>query len=241
MKKVILIALVAFMGTLASCNSGSVNSNPTISTEKDSLSYAIGSYMSEQLKSWGMTNADIDLNIVAGAIAASLDTTAAKPKITAEQANEILRHYVMEVVPLRNKEKSEAFLKEVKEKNPNVKETASGLLYEIIKPGSADMMPSATDTVQVQYTGKLPDGTVFDSTVERGEPANFPVNRVIPGWSEGIQLIGEGGEIKLWIPSALAYGEQGAGGRIGQNQAITFEVTLEKVMKDTATTATEVK
>ena len=124
-------------------------------------------------------------------------------------------------------EKGEAFLKENASKD-GVKTTASGLQYKITKEG-AGKSPKATDTVVVHYAGKLLDGTEFDSSIKRGEPATFPLNRVIPGWTEGLQLLKEGGKATLYIPSKLAYGERGAGGKIGPNETLIFEVELIKI------------
>ena len=107
--------------------------------------------------------------------------------------------------------------------------TATGLKYMILKEGTG-ASPKATDEVTVNYTGKLLDGTVFDTTIPRGEPLTFPLNRVIPGWTEGLQLMKEGGKAVFFIPSNLAYGEQGTpGGPIGPNQDLIFEVELLKV------------
>lgn len=105
--------------------------------------------------------------------------------------------------------------------------TASGLIYKVVKEGTG-AMPKAEDTVEVHYTGKLLDGTVFDSSVERGEPAIFPLNRVIPGWTEGLQLMKEGAKYEFFIPPYLAYGERGTG-PIGPNETLYFEVELIKV------------
>lgn len=102
--------------------------------------------------------------------------------------------------------------------------TLTGLQYEILEAGEGDS-PAATDTVTVHYTGRLLDGTVFDSSVERGEPAKFPLNRVIPGWTEGLQLMTPGARYRFWIPAKLAYGEQ-APPQIGPNQVLDFEVEL---------------
>lgn len=106
--------------------------------------------------------------------------------------------------------------------------TESGLKYVIVDEGTG-RKPAATDAVTVHYTGMLTDGTVFDSSVTRGEPATFPLNRVIPGWTEGLQLMQEGGTAVFYLPSAIAYGEQGAPGAIPPNADLIFEVQLIKV------------
>ncbi len=125
-------------------------------------------------------------------------------------------------------EKGEKFLAENKTKE-GVKTTASGLQYKITKEGTGKS-PAATDRVLVHYEGKLLDGTVFDSSIKRGEPIAFPLNRVIPGWTEGLQLIKEGGKAILYIPSKLAYGASGTpGGPIGPNETLIFEVELIKI------------
>lgn len=125
-------------------------------------------------------------------------------------------------------EKGERFLAENKNKE-GVKTTASGLQYKITQEGTGKS-PAATDRVLVHYEGKLLDGSVFDSSIKRGEPIAFPLNRVIAGWTEGLQLIKEGGKATLYIPAKLAYGSSGTpGGPIGPNETLIFDVELIKI------------
>ena len=127
----------------------------------------------------------------------------------------------------KNKAEGEAFLTEIKTTD-GVKTTASGLAYKVLTAGTGPS-PKATDQVTVHYTGKLINGKVFDSSVERGQPATFPLNRVIPGWTEGLQLMKKGGKSVFYIPSNLAYGERGAGGVIPPNATLIFEVELKEI------------
>lgn len=122
---------------------------------------------------------------------------------------------------------SDSFLTE-NGKKPGVKTTASGLQYLVTKEGTGKP-PAADSMVKVHYTGKLVDGTVFDSSVERGEPIEFPLNQVIPGWTEGLQLMKEGGKATFYIPSQLGYGQQGVPGTIPPNSTLIFDVELIEV------------
>ena len=115
-------------------------------------------------------------------------------------------------------------------KNDSVIQTASGLQYMVLKEGTG-AKPGPTDEVTVHYTGRLIDGTVFDSSVESGEPATFPLDHVIAGWTEGLQLMSEGSEYRFFIPSELAYGSKGAGDQILPNSTLIFDVQLLKVEK----------
>ncbi len=132
------------------------------------------------------------------------------------------------ITPEENKAAGTAFLAE-NAKKPNVVTTASGLQYEVLKQGTGKVSPAATDTVTVHYKGTTIDGAEFDSSYSRGEPTSFPLNRVIPGWTEGVQLMKEGDTYRFYIPSELAYGEQGAGGSIAPNSALIFDVELIKI------------
>jgi FKBP-type peptidyl-prolyl cis-trans isomerase FkpA len=129
--------------------------------------------------------------------------------------------------PAENKAAGEAFLAENGQKD-NIITTPSGLQFEIIEQGDG-ARPTATDNVTVHYKGTTIDGEVFDSSYDRGAPATFPLNRVIAGWTEGLQLMQEGGKFRFYIPSQLAYGERGAGAAIGPNSTLIFDVELIKV------------
>lgn len=115
-------------------------------------------------------------------------------------------------------------------KREGIKVTDSGLQYEVLTEGTGDK-PSAADRVTVHYTGTLINGEVFDSSVERGQPVTFPLGNVIPGWTEGVQLMSPGAKYKFYIPAKLGYGERGAGGKIGPNQTLIFEVELISIEK----------
>jgi FKBP-type peptidyl-prolyl cis-trans isomerase FklB len=129
----------------------------------------------------------------------------------------------------KNKKEGEAFLAENKKKE-GVKTLPSGVQYKVIKAGTGKK-PKLTDTVTVHYRGTLIDGTEFDSSYKRGQPASFQVSGVIPGWTEALQLMGEGAKWQLFVPSNLAYGERGTGGPIGPNATLIFEVELISVQE----------
>jgi FKBP-type peptidyl-prolyl cis-trans isomerase len=142
--------------------------------------------------------------------------------VTAQQAK-------AKVVGEKNKTEGEAFLAKNKAR-AGVKTTASGLQYEVLKEGTG-ANPKPTDTVTVNYKGTLMDGTTFDSSYDRGQPATFVLNQVIPGWTEGVQLMKPGAKYRFYIPASLGYGEQGAGGVIGPNAPLIFEVELLSIGK----------
>ncbi|MDP4276209.1 MAG: FKBP-type peptidyl-prolyl cis-trans isomerase, partial [Bacteroidota bacterium] len=135
-----------------------------------------------------------------------------------------------------NKEKSKEFLKK-NAMEKGVCQTASGLQYQVITEGTGEK-PASTSTVSVNYEGKLLDGTVFDSSIKRGTPAQFPVDKVIKGWTEGLQLMSVGSKYRFWIPSDLAYGDNGAGGIIKPGELLVFDVELLKIVKEEPKEAT---
>lgn len=194
----------------------------------DQLSYAWGLAMGSQLRGMGVEN--LEFNDFDEAVHAAFKGE--EPKMTPEEAQKIIQEYLQELTAKKTAEikaVGEKFLEENK-KNENVKTTPSGLQYVVEKEGEG-AQPSAEDEVTVHYTGKLIDGTVFDSSVSRGEPATFPLNRVIPGWTEGVQLMKEGGKYTFYIPSDLAYGPQGVPNAIPPHSTLIFEVELIKVVK----------
>lgn len=194
----------------------------------DKLSYAWGLAMGNQLKAMGVKELDSESFKDAVKVAFDGDT----PEIPVEEAQKLINEYLRELEEKATKaarEAGEKFLAENKTKE-NVKETASGLQYVVEKEGTG-AQPTAEDEVTVHYTGRLLDGTVFDSSVNRGEPATFPLNRVIPGWTEGVQLMKEGAKYTFFIPSDLAYGPQGIPNAIPPHSTLIFDVELIKVIK----------
>lgn len=201
----------------------------------DRISYALGLSMGNNFRSSGIDKIDVD-DFAAGVAAVY---SGEKPRMTYDEAKAEIQAYFQAMEERQraaaaemgkvNAAAGEAFLKDngAREK---VMTTASGLQYEVLEEGTG-AQPSAGDQVTVHYTGKLIDGTVFDSSVERGEPATFGVTQVIPGWVEALQLMKEGAKWRLFIPSNLAYGPNGAGGVIGPNATLIFDVELIKVIK----------
>jgi FKBP-type peptidyl-prolyl cis-trans isomerase FkpA len=163
-----------------------------------------------------------------------VDAAKGESDIDSHRAMMIINEYFSVVLPMQNKQESEAWLAKV-EKKRGVQKTESGLLYRIDRKGDDSIKPTAADKVTVDYEGKTRDGKVFDSSYERGQSATFPLSGVIPGWTEGLQLVGKGGQITLWIPAELGYGVYGSGsGAIGPNDALEFKVELHDV-QSTAT------
>ena len=194
----------------------------------DKLSYAWGLAMGRQLKGMGVENLNADG--FKDAVKCAFDGT--EPALPVEEAQKLINDYLEDLqkkAETAARAEGEAFLAE-NGKKADVKTTASGLQYIVVKEGEG-AQPTAEDEVTVHYTGKLINGQVFDSSVNRGEPATFPLNRVIPGWTEGVQLMKEGAKYTFFIPSDLAYGPQGVPGAIPPHSTLIFDVELIKVMK----------
>lgn len=223
--KVFLIAL-----TISFSFSAFAQTNVELKTKLDSVSYALGVSIGENLERSGLSEMNYDLFVKA--IKQSLHNKSVL-LMNSDEANQLLGAYFQKL----QKEKAEKDLVENKKwleenaKKKGVIVTESGLQYLVLTAGNGEK-PTADDKVTVHYTGTLIDGTVFDSSVERGEPATFGVGQVIKGWTEALQLMPVGSKWKLFIPSELAYGERGAGGTIKPNSILIFEVELISIEKE---------
>jgi len=195
--------------------------------ELDRFSYALGMSVASNLIRSGVKKINPDLFLQA-----INDTfTGEMPKMMPEEANKILEEFMQKAnqgAAKNNLEEGLKFLAENKSET-GVTELPSGLQYKILEEGDGEL-PSTDSEVKCHYHGTLIDGTVFDSSVERGEPAVFPVNAVIPGWVEALQMMPEGSKWRLFVPPELAYGEQGAGGVIGPNSTLVFDVELLEIV-----------
>jgi len=229
------------LGLLVS--SAAAQDKPDLTNPKQRTSYAIGLNIGSNLKAQ-------DLGLDARALAAGItDALGGKPALTAEQAHAALQQLQQDVEAknaaeaakyadgAKNLKDGEAFLAANKTKD-GVKVhpvtlpdgTTAELQYKILKSGTG-ATPKKTDTVTVHYTGTLIDGTVFDSSVQRGQPATFPVGGVIPGWTEALQMMKVGDKWQLFIPAKLAYDEQSPSPKIGPNSTLVFEVELLDIQK----------
>jgi len=204
-----------------------------LATEKDKVSYMVGMDLAQGL---APIKDEIDMAIVIQALQSSMKSE--KTLLTAEESQAIRQEFMRKLQSAaqaktkaeaeKNKSGGEKFLADNKAK-PGVKTTASGLQYIVLKQGTGKK-PAATDQVKVHYLGTLTDGTKFDSSYDRGQPAQFPLNGVIKGWTEALQLMQVGSKYKLFIPSDLGYGEQDPPGPIGPNSTLVFEVELVEIV-----------
>lgn len=190
----------------------------------DKLSYALGMSMASSLVNSGLNKIDVDSFVKAFN---EVINNGGASEMSPQEANQYIQEFFSKRQEELLKENTEAGIKflEDNSKKEGVTTLASGLQYEVITEGNGTK-PSATDKVKCHYHGTLIDGRVFDSSVERGQPAVFGVNQVIKGWVEALQLMSVGSKWKLYIPSDLAYGAHGAGELIGPNTALVFEVEL---------------
>ncbi len=237
--KVLALALGCAL-LLASCaNKNSSELLPGINQGQcDTASYSVGVSLASMIKQSGIecVNYEMMLKGMKDFFALDPADTTIKLKLDDETIGQTIQSYMMacqsakEQLALNNEKE---FFANLKKENPDVQETESGLCYQIIEAGNADMIPADADTVKVQYTGCLTDGKVFDSTEKNnnGEPVEFSLQRVIPGWREGMELIGEGGKIKIWVPFNLGYGPRAMSADLPAYSTLVFDVELVKVTR----------
>jgi len=226
--KVLFIALGLGAMTLVSCSQKG-NKNVSLNNTMDSVSYSLGASFGTNLERNGLTNIDEDVFLAALHAAMDKDSLIIDPR----QGNTVINNYLrkqQQKIGVANKTKGDKFLAENKTKE-GIVTTASGLQYHVITEGTG-AKPLATDKVKVNYRGTTLDGKEFDSSYKRNKPAVFAANRVIKGWTEALQLMSVGSKYKLFIPAELAYGPRGAGGSIGPNETLVFEVELLDIVKD---------
>src|SRR6266699_5797856 len=198
--------------------------SPQLKDQKDKVSYSIGMNIGLNLS---RQKVDINTDVLAAGIK---DAIAGKPQLTQDQVKDVMAQFEKDMEQKqkatgeKNKTDGAKFLEENKKKE-GVKTTASGLQYKAVKEGTGPQ-PKATDMVTVNYRGTLIDGTEFDSSYKRGQPATFPLNGVIKGWTEALQLLKVGSKYQLFIPPNLAYGERAVGPDIPPNSTLIFEVEL---------------
>jgi len=229
--KLKVLVLFALALTLIACEQKQEAAAPkekeaiTLQTDEDRFSYALGMIIGERiLKQYG----DIDYKLLTKGMKAQHADQ--ETLLTLEDAGVALNAYMEKQFAAKAdaaKAKGDAYLAE-NAKKEGVQVTDSGLQYSVITQGDG-AKPAATDQVTVHYRGTLIDGTEFDSSYARGEPASFALNQVIPGWTEGLQLMNVGSKYQLVIPQDLGYGERGAGGAIGPYETLIFEVELLEI------------
>jgi len=209
----------------------------SLATDKDKLSYSIGADLGKNFKTQG-----IDINPEALAKGMQDGMSGSQLILTEQQMKDVLNKFQKDLMAKRsaefnkkaeaNKVKGESFLASNKGKS-GVTVLPSGLQYKIIDAGKGNK-PGKSDTVTVEYTGTLVDGTVFDSSEKTGKPATFQVSQVIPGWTEALQLMPAGSTWEIYVPSDLAYGPRSIGGPIGPNETLIFKIHLISVKKSAA-------
>jgi FKBP-type peptidyl-prolyl cis-trans isomerase FklB len=228
LKSILLVTGLSVFAFTACNGQKKMDKNAALKTEMDTVSYSLGVNIGNNLKGQGFG----DINIAA-MMKAMEDVMGDKTlSISEEEANTLIQAYfasMMEKKATEGRSAGEAFLAE-NAKKAGVTTTASGLQYEVLTMGEG-AKPVATDKVTVHYHGTLTDGKVFESSVDRGEPASFPLNGVITGWTEALQLMPGGSKFRIFLPSDLAYGERGAGQLIGPHATLIFEVELLSIDK----------
>ncbi len=222
MKRILIVGAIVLL-SLASCRRS--DRNRPDQAEMDSVAYMVGLDLGRMVKQIDST---LNVDRIAEGIA---DALTGRGQVSRDEAYQYLTEYFNIRVPQKNLAASQAFLARVEEEHADVRKTASGLLYEIVVPGDSLRRATVdTDTVRVVYTGTLPDGTQFETSRNEADSTyRTALDRTIPGWAEGLKLVGEGGKIRLYVPSDLAYGDSPRSRQIGANQALVFDVEVLEV------------
>jgi len=231
MKKIAFFAGILVLMGSAACAQKSDKKNPQgadaeLATEMDSISYIFGASLGQNVQQANIEGVDAD-RVMQGFIDATDGDDSMM--ISMEDGNNVVRAFMMKE-QAKKTEKSKKYLEDLAG-DPAYTQTESGIVYKVLEEGSG-AKPEATDKVRVNYEGKTIDGTVFDSSYERGEPAEFPLNRVIPGWTEMLQLMEVGTTVEAVIPSNLAYGERGSPPKIGPNETLIFKIELIDILEE---------
>lgn len=220
MKKILIAAILAAV-SLASCRP---TGGRVLKTEADSLAYVIGLNVGYNLKY--NTDSTLDVEVLCAAIR---DVYADTQLMDMDEAGAFYRQYYNVVKPRRAREASERFLSEAMRENPAIRKSDSGLLYLIEEEGDTLRASAPADRVRVMYRAATRYGYEFESTYEKGDTVEFALGDIVKGLSEGLQMVGRGGRIKLWVPSALGYGA-GGNRKVGANEALYFEVEVAEVI-----------
>ncbi len=238
MKRIALFAVAAMIFTGCEGTGSGLETKSELTTERDKFSYSVGNDLGMQLEN---IKDEIDLATVYQAMN---DFLTEKPSMMTPEEKQTVQQVVIERLTAQAQEEAVALIAEKDSTNAEfftvngaraeVTTTESGLQYVVLTPAEGPK-PSADSWVKIHYTGKLLDGTTFDSSVDRGEPLDLPLNQVIPGWTEGVQLISVGAKYKLFIPANLAYGPAGSAPVIGPNEALVFEVELIEILEGAPT------
>ncbi|WP_133129748.1 FKBP-type peptidyl-prolyl cis-trans isomerase [Legionella yabuuchiae] len=226
--------VAAAMMSVAMSTSMAANDTQVLKTDQDKLSYSIGIDLGKNFKRQGI---EVNPEVLAQGMKDGMN--GGKQLLTDQQMKDVLTKFQKDLMEKRtaefnktaeeNKKKGEAFLKENKAKE-GVVALPNGLQYKVLQAGSGPK-PNKDDTVTVEYTGRLINGEVFDSTEKTGKPATFKLSQVIPGWTEALQLMQEGATWEIYVPSDLAYGSRSVGGPIGPNETLIFKIHLVSVKK----------
>lgn len=220
MKKILILAAIAAV-TLTSCRS---NGGHALKNEADSLAYVIGLNVGYNLKY--NTDSTLDVDVLCAAIRDMYDDT---QLMDMDEAGAFYRQYYNVVKPRRAREASEKFLSDAQRENPAIRKSDSGLLYLIEQEGDTVRASASADRVRVMYRATTRDGREFESTYAKGDTVEFALGDIVKGLSEGLAMVGRGGRIKLWVPSALGYGASG-NRKVGGNEALYFEVEVADVI-----------